>query len=106
MRSGIFHDNQLRPYSSKIPIGKVSQTKVNFTEIGVLSGMTKDMASLSVSRVLSNAAHRARRGERVFLDIPHVGMMVIRNKVVGVHFHDFLISDTKTILTKSLADRS
>jgi len=44
LKSGIFHHNTLRPYSSKIPIGPVSQTKANYTEIGVISGLTKDMA--------------------------------------------------------------
>ena len=95
LKSGIFHNNQLRPYSSRIPIGPVSQTKINFTEIGAIAGVTKDIAKLSFKRIISNLARKFRSGEVVYFDIPHLGVLTGRNNVIGVKFHDFLINDTK-----------
>ena len=47
LKSGIFYNNTLRPYSSRTPVGPVSQTKVNFTEIGAIAGVTKDIAQMA-----------------------------------------------------------
>ena len=51
----------MRPYSSRIPIGPVSQTKINFTEIGAIAGVTKDIATVSIKRVINNLEIEARK---------------------------------------------
>jgi len=48
--------------------------------------------------MISNLGDRIRRGEIVYLDIPHIGLFVSKKNVVGVQFHDHLIADTKVIL--------
>ncbi len=35
------------------------------------------------------------------MEIPHVGMMTIRNNVIGVNFHNHLEEDTRTVLTRA-----
>lgn len=60
---------------------------------------------MSVKRIAANLAKRIRGGEIVYFDIPHVGLFVTKNNVVGVQFHDFLIADTKvTPSTTHLSD--
>ena len=53
---------------------------------------------MSVKRIAANLAKRIRGGEIVYFDIPHVGLFVTKNNVVGVQFHEFLIADTKVSL--------
>lgn len=50
---------------------------------------------MAVKRITANLAKRIRNGEIVYFDIPHVGLFVTKNNVVGVQYHDFLIADTK-----------
>jgi hypothetical protein len=61
LKSGIFYNNTLRPYSSRTPVGPVSQTKVNFTEIGAIAGVTKDIAQMALKRLIFNLSLKARK---------------------------------------------
>ena len=57
--------------------------------------MTKDIAKTTVMRVVSDLANRIRKGQIVYLNVPHVGLFVSKSNIVGVKFEPLLIAHIK-----------
>ena len=45
----------------------------------------------AVKRVVKIVATKVRKGENVELDLPNVGMLIVRNGIAAVEFNDFLL---------------
>ena len=51
---------------------------------------------MAIKRILFNLANKVRmNNKRVVMEIPHVGLLMIKNNIVGVKFKDHLIKDTR-----------
>jgi len=50
-------------------------------------------------------ASKVRKGERVEMEIPNVGVLVVRNGIAGVEFLEYLIKETEEICSKPVEER-
>jgi hypothetical protein len=54
-------DGTVRPYKASGTNGAISQTKVNYTEIGIYSDLGKDSAKLCTERVFKQLSEQASK---------------------------------------------
>lgn len=76
LKSGMFIDNHLRPYKNQTN-GVVQITMINFSEISVNSGMSKDASKAMVYRMIRIMADKTRKEESVEMLIPAVGNFLV-----------------------------
>lgn len=88
---------QIRIFSKKGISGIIPKVKVNYCEISTLTGgaASKDKCKQLIETTVQGYAERAKRGNPVEAEIPHVGRLEIKNNVTGVIFDQNLIEFTK-----------
>lgn len=80
-------------------------SKANFTEIASFSSLDKEIVRTSLYRVFQTLAEYYLRNGFATLEIPEVGMMMIRNGTAGVQFQEGLKCELRTVLSRSLKER-
>lgn len=63
IKPGIFYNKtrSIRPYCNKGTIGKIQQTKCNYTDIAYTAGVKADIARMSIERVVKKLANNVRQ---------------------------------------------
>ena len=93
LKTGISHNRgtQLRPLELKGASGIIPQVKINYVEVGLFSGQDKDTCRKGCEQMFRNLADKIRRGEQINFELPMVGRIMSRGKVVAVDFFQDLI---------------
>ena len=95
----------LRPYKVVRTNGDIPQTKINFSEISIYANLPKDNCKLMVESVFRKIQENYSSGKSVEMEIPNIGVLIIRNKMAAVMFNDNLQRQTKNLSSKSLTFR-
>lgn len=90
----------VRPYNAKGVNGIIHMTKCNYTQIGLLSGCTKDQARTSIERVFKRLSNEVRKKNFTEVILPTVGVFSVRNQVAAVAFDQGLAQDSHDITNK------
>jgi hypothetical protein len=45
------------------------------------------------------------KGENISLEIPNLGQLICRNRLVAIKFNEYLLRDTRNVLAKSVDER-
>jgi hypothetical protein len=103
IKSGIAHNKgaQVRPFDNKGICGIVPKVKINFTEVSALCNLNKDVCKSGCEQVFRFLSDKARRGETLSMDIPFVGVFIIRTGIAAVSFADELLTETKGVTAKN-----
>ena len=104
LKTGIFCKDYriIRPYTAKGINGAMHSTKCNYTQIGLLSGVSKDVARTSIERVVKQLSKDVRKRGVCEIVIPTVGVFSVRGSIAAVAFDNGLESDAKMITNKNL----
>lgn len=109
LRTAIFYQQEfgagLRPYSAIGSTGEVPVTKMNLVEVSSYANMSKDATELGINRIIKYIQEKLIRGDNVSLELPSLGTLVCRNRLVAVKFNEFLLRDTRNVLAKSVDER-
>ena len=68
--------------------------KGNFVEAANYANSSKEDVKEAVRRVVKTIATKVRKGELVELEIPNVGVLIVRNGIAAVEFNDYLLEET------------
>ena len=104
LRPGVFSKEfgHIRPYDNKGVSGNMQLIKCNFTEVGILAGISKDTARLSVERILKDLQAKVRASGRVEMVLPGVGCFNVYDGIAAVAFEDALIGQAVQATNKNL----
>ena len=75
--------------------GSIPQVKINYMDISLMSGYNKDTTKNSIERIIRQLSDQARKGENSKMSIPQVGIYLLKGKVAGVAFEQFLHQDAR-----------
>jgi len=64
--------------------GIVPKVKINYSEIGQMSGVSKDAAENGCKLIFKDIADKVRQGHNVTMPIPFVGTLRSKNSIVAV----------------------
>lgn len=103
IKSGIAHNKgaQVRPFDNKGICGIVPKVKINFTEVSALCNLNKDVCKSGCEQVFRFLSDKARKGETITMEIPFVGVFIIRTGIAAVSFADELLSETRGVTAKN-----
>lgn len=82
----------MRPNDVLGASGVVPKVKINYTEIGVNAGVSKDRAEMGCRLAFKDLADNVKKGMTVTLTIPHVGIFRCRNNTAAVQFSEDLVT--------------
>ncbi len=102
LRAGVAHNRgaTVRPYDLKGASGIIPKVKVNYTEVAVLCGQTKDVSRNGCEQVFRFLSDKVRKGESVSMELPFVGTFIVRNGIAALAFIDDLAEETKGVTAK------
>lgn len=60
INTGIVSGGSIRPFSMKGVTSGIGETKINYTEIGIIGGMDKDNARICIERVIKELSEKAK----------------------------------------------
>ena len=106
VKAGIANPNgTLRPYSHSGQSGIIPKVRVNYTDIGVRAGVSKDEAKNGVEQVLRSLSDKVKAGENCEIAMPGVGTFKHRGGVCAIAFSSELQNDTQGVTTKVSGNR-
>jgi hypothetical protein len=103
LRTGVAYNNgtQLRPHDIKGVSGIIPKVKINYTEVGANCGFSKDISKNGCEQMFRYLSDRVRRGESlVQLEIPFVGMFIVKSNIAAISFKSDLSEETKGTTAK------
>lgn len=88
LKTGISHNRgaQIRPMELKGASGIIPLVKINYIEVGMFCGQTKDECRRGCEQMFRNMSDKFRRGESVCLELPLVGRVITRGSIAAVDF--------------------
>ena len=95
IKSGISHNggSQVRPLELKGASGIIPKVKINYVEVGMFCGLSKDDCRRACEQMFRSMSDRFRRGETLNVEIPMIGRFLTRGNVAAVDFlHDLTVS--------------
>jgi hypothetical protein len=95
----------IRPFSVNGVNGEVPQTKVNLVEIGSYANMDKEKVALVFQRIIKQLSELGNAKASFDMEIPNVGTLRLRKNIVACSFNEFLMRDTRSVLTESIDAR-
>lgn len=103
IKSGMAHNKgaQVRPFDNKGICGIVPKVKINYTEVGTLCSLNKDICKSGCEQVFRFLSDKARKGEALSMEIPFVGAFIIKNNIVAIAFADEISEETKGVTVKN-----
>ena len=100
LRSGICVGDAIRPMGLKGVSGIIPKVKINYFEVAMLCGLSKDVCRDRCEQAFKSLSDRVRRGEQISTEIPLVGRFLVRMRVAAVNFHQDLVKQTKGATAK------
>jgi len=102
LRSGISHNRgqQVRPLDLKGASGIIPKVKINYVEVGLFCGQSKEMCRKACEQMFRNASDRVRRGENIVVEIPLVGRFITKAKIAAIDFNQDLVEQTRGTTAK------
>ena len=94
IKSGISHNggSQVRPLELKGASGIIPKVKINYVEVGMFCGLSKDDCRRACEQMFRSMSDRFRRGETLNVEIPMIGRFLTRGNVAAVDFlHDLTV---------------
>ncbi len=103
IKSGMAHNKgaQVRPFDNKGICGIVPKVKINYTEVATLCSLNKDICKSGCEQVFRFLSDKARKGEILNMEIPFVGVFIIKNNIVAISFADEISEETKGVTAKN-----
>ena len=97
LKPGISHNRgaQIRPNALNGASGIIPLCKINYCEVGIFCGLSKDACRKGCEQMFRNMSDKARRGENVAVELPLVGRFLTRGNVAAVDFMQDLIEQTR-----------
>ena len=88
LKTGISHNRgaQLRPMELKGASGIIPLVKINYVEVGLFSQLDKDSCRKGCEQMFRNLSDKVRKGEQINYEIPMVGRIMSRGKIIAVDF--------------------
>ena len=74
---------------------------MNYTDIGAISGKSKDFCRNAIERVIKNMSDRVKHGEDFTVELPFTGSFIVKYKTCAVQFEDELFEDTRGVTRKN-----
>lgn len=74
----------VRPFDVGHGSGIVPKVKINYTEVGIFSGLPKDSAKNGCELIFKDMAEKVKKGLAISLPIPHVGTFRCRANLAAV----------------------
>lgn len=105
MKSGIFIDQGVRGVDFSGICGSNQYIKANYIEMATYSSFDKELVRTSLDRVFQTLAEHYMKTNYASLEIPEVGMLIIRNGTAMVQFQEGLRIQVRTILSRSIKER-
>lgn len=78
--------NKIRPFVQQAGSGIIPKVKINYTEIAVQVGLSKDECRTAVEALITSTSAQARNGQAVDTKIPNVGRLIVKGNLAGVVF--------------------
>ena len=94
-RTGGGTRNTVIPFELRDNNGIVPKHQINYTEISVHSGVSKQTAKDHCELIYKKYSSRAAAGKRVEADIPHVGKLSISIGLAAVIFNNDIINNSR-----------
>ena len=96
-RSRSTNQQQLRTYQNHGLSGIIPKVKINYFEVATLTNgeVSKDECKIFIEQVIRAFSDKARNGQAVDSQIPHVGRFQVKNNIAGVIFDNNLIDDSR-----------
>lgn len=85
--------------------GSNQYTKANYIEMSTHGSFDKELIKTSLDRVFQTLAEHYLKTNYASLDIPEVGMLVIKNGIATVQFQEGLRMEVRTVLSRSMKER-
>jgi hypothetical protein len=92
---------QVRPFDNKGICGIVPKVKINYTEVASLCSLNKDICKSGCEQVFRFLSDKARKGEALSMEIPFVGVFIIKTNIVAIAFADEISEETKGVTAKN-----
>jgi hypothetical protein len=77
----------VRPHAVQGSSGIIPKVKINYIEVGMLSGFQKDECRRACEDIFRKLSDRVRSGNNVVQEIPMVGRFIVRGNVAAVDFN-------------------
>jgi CCDC81 eukaryotic HU domain 2 len=102
LKTGVAHHGgaQIRPYDIKGSNGIIPKVKINYTEVASYCASTKDMCRNGCEQVYRFLSDKVRKGEPVQMEIPFVGVFLVKSGIAAVSFYDELNEETRGMTAK------
>lgn len=95
VRAGVVLDNGvIRTFEIKGTSGIVPKVRINYTEIGIYAGVSKEDAKHGCDIVIRDLSDKVKSGQPAKLLIPNVGTFVCKNSAAGVWFTNGIKMET------------
>ena len=93
IKSGISHCGgaQIRPLELKGSSGIIPKVKINYCEVGLFCGQSKDECRKACEQMFRSMSDRYRRGETLNVEMPLIGRFLTRGQVAAVDFLQDLV---------------
>lgn len=85
-RAGIAHSSGVRPYSNKGVGGSVPTVKINYSELASSAEFKKEDIKKRLEQEIRKISDSLRQNEDIRVEIPGLGTLIGKNKVVAVVF--------------------
>jgi hypothetical protein len=92
----------VRPHAIAGASGIIPKVKVNYTEVGMLSGYEKNECRSICEDTFRKLSDQIRNGSNVLHEIPMVGRFIVRNSIAAVDFNLDLVEATRGTTAKQL----
>lgn len=75
--------------------------KINYTEVGSLCSLSKDVCKNGCEQVFRFLSDKVRKGDQVAMEVPFVGSFLVRGGIAAFSFIDDLSEETKGVTAKN-----
>ena len=88
LKTGISHNGgaQVRPLDLKGASGIIPKVKINYIEVGLFCGLSKDECRKGCEQMFRSMSDRVRRGETLSVEMPLIGRFLTRGNVAAIDF--------------------
>ena len=88
LKTGISHNRgaQIRPMALNGASGIIPLVKINYVEVGLFCGLTKDECRRGCEQMFRSMSDNVRKGDTICVEIPLVGRFMNRGNVAAVDF--------------------
>ena len=105
IKSGIFSEQGVRGVDLSGVCGSNQYAKANYIDMSTYGSFDKELIKTSLDRVFQTLAEHYLKSNYASLDIPEVGMLVIKNGIATVQFQEGLRMEVRTVLSRSIKER-